>query len=469
MGGRVDGSPGDRAERVIRRCVSAGRIGSLIQLLFALAESVEYSPRPSLAAWIGGAAVAQLTVICLTITLRRRYLSVGWIRWDVAFGVGALISEHWITDPRFLTGSWVGWAPGVLMATLWAASCYVRTVELTVMIAAATAVYLYVCWPATAVGGAAGVYLSAFSMAVLPILFRLVSGFIRRLSADAVAQTDQAGAAASRLELDRHRLLIHDSASILRLMSDADVTPTLRAVLRAQADSEAARIQLFLAEAAPRPTTDRTTTNRTTTDRTTTDLGTTDRTTTDLAASSLQNIVESVGGGFADLPIRVDAERVAGVDLPAATAAAVASALSAILHNVRLHAHARSVTVQALTTDRGWCLVVADDGLGFVIGDDHGFGLRHQVTGALAAHQIAVNVRSSPGEGTTVLFVAPAPSPLDHHDHDQEPPALIDRVPGSRRGRAARPAVPGRANEITVIRAPRSTLRRRDRTVLETT
>ena len=430
---------GERAERVIRRCATAGRFGSLVQLTFAVAESVEYSPRPTIAAWVGAVMIAEIAAVCLLTVIRHRYLSVRLIRCDIAVGIAALVSEHWITDPRFLAGSWVGWAPGVLMAGLWAASCYLSAAELAVTVAVATSVYLYICWPATAVGGSAGVWLSAFTMAVLPLLFRLVSGYVRRLGDDAATQAGRAHETAARLELDRHRLLMHDSASLLRLMSDADVTPALRAVLRAQADAEAARIQSFLAEAVPPPP-------------------------VDAPGTNLQSVVEAVGLAFADLPLDIDAERVSGVELPAPAGAAVASALSAVLHNVRLHAAARSVTVQALATDRGWCMVVADDGRGFVIGDDPGFGLRHQVTGALANHQIEVSIRSSPGEGTTVLFVAPTPS-ASGDQLDRGGPATSDGpVPVARRGRGVKP---DRPDEVTIIQAGYPVRHRRRRPVLE--
>ena len=228
---------------------------------------------------------------------------------------------------------------------------------------------------------------------------------------------------AARLRhLQAQRLLLHDNIGLLGLLAQPDLPPGLAAALRGQARELANRARAFLDDLGgerepPRPG----------------------------RAEDPQPLTVAVYEAvrsFGDLPLELSADLAEGVLLPPRAAAALTGAVATLLANVRLHADARHVVVHcdaddfedegededvgsgagvdvgsgAETADEQragvrpgwWEVTVHDDGRGFdPAATPLGFGLREQVTGALAAHGIGTRIRSVPGDGTSVTLRGP--------------------------------------------------------------
>ena len=182
---------------------------------------------------------------------------------------------------------------------------------------------------------------------------------------------------AGQLERDRHRVLLHDQATVLQLLSRGEHDPDLDLALRRQAAVGAAEIRVFMTgRRKDRP-----------------------------GARDLAAVVRGAAAPFTDLPLTLNLELGDEVIMDPSVATALARAVATVLHNVRVHADAQSVVVHADSVDQEWEVVVRDDGVGF---DPEltalGFGLSEQVRRAMFELGCRVRIESAVGEGTTVTL-----------------------------------------------------------------
>ncbi|GAA1975511.1 sensor histidine kinase [Amycolatopsis minnesotensis] len=120
--------------------------------------------------------------------------------------------------------------------------------------------------------------------------------------------------------------------------------------------------------------------------------------TIDLAAKLAEEI--------ADLPLRVDATMPSSLPLPSPAATALLSAALEALRNVARHA-GTAIAELAVAEEDGIVVVeVRDRGAGFdpAAVPGHRRGIRHSVRHRMTRAGGAAEVRSAPGEGTTVLL-----------------------------------------------------------------
>lgn len=171
------------------------------------------------------------------------------------------------------------------------------------------------------------------------------------------------------------RVFLHDTAGLLAMIANTE-DPELSAVLRERARSTSKELRAYVYqerhnEAGPtRP---------------------------------LDQVLERIAAEFRDLPIDQNTLLAKNVFLSGDATQATESALRTLLDNIRVHAHARSVTIHARATVSGWEVTVRDDGVGFDPAKVRkGFGLREQVESQCALAGITVTLNSFPGEGTEV-------------------------------------------------------------------
>ncbi|MBA4102580.1 MAG: ATP-binding protein [Arthrobacter sp.] len=100
-----------------------------------------------------------------------------------------------------------------------------------------------------------------------------------------------------------------------------------------------------------------------------------------------------------------------GIEIPKDCASLLYQSAREALSNAYNHSGASHLTVQLAAVDHGIRLVVADDGTGFdsnaaICGRHHGYGLRLM---AVAVHEAGgtVDIRSAPGQGTSVTVTLP--------------------------------------------------------------
>ncbi|MCD5340679.1 sensor histidine kinase [Pseudarthrobacter sp. NPDC092184] len=100
-----------------------------------------------------------------------------------------------------------------------------------------------------------------------------------------------------------------------------------------------------------------------------------------------------------------------GIEIPKDCASLLYQSAREALSNVYKHSGASHLAVQLAAVDHGIRLVVADDGTGFdseaaTCGRHHGYGLRLM---SVAVHEAGgtVDIRSAPGQGTSVTVTLP--------------------------------------------------------------
>jgi signal transduction histidine kinase len=128
-------------------------------------------------------------------------------------------------------------------------------------------------------------------------------------------------------------------------------------------------------------------------------------------AGALQNLADQLA---ADMPMHVKFSiRGTARSLPAKIEANLLRIAQEALTNVFKHAHAKEVRIELTFDERGTCLGVSDDGIGFdpsLKAQDSGFGLvsmRERAQGMGGE----LTLTSQPGCGTQVLVVVPLPVP----------------------------------------------------------
>ena len=308
--------------------------------------------------------------------------SIWWSAADVVVSASALIIQAHLIAPEWMVGSWIGWAPGLVTCT--SATLGVLVPSLAWVTFGSAFLMVTYLVTLTTIGhspvptvGINGVMYVGFTL-LLYVLSRYWRALAQRSDADRAA----AVAATKAAELDRYRLLVHDPATVLRMLGNPDTPAQLLPALREQALAEASRMRAYLDDRPETSTTPETTT--------------------------LECATQAALSSFPDLPIESSTLLARDVQLDEADALAIQRALTTLLHNVRLHARASQVVVHADAFDGQWELSVSDDGIGFALTESGlGYGLGEQVVESMRRIGAHVDISSAPGEGTRVVITAP--------------------------------------------------------------
>lgn len=380
------------------------RVINVVQLALSLPTALRHTTSRGLFVAVLIGYVVESGLLAAVTVRAREYRDERWGRADIATAVCVLLLQPAFINASDVTGSWTAWGFACTLGSACGAGIvFVRRRHTVLAVAALTAAYVVGNLSLATGGTRATVIANAFSYAGFAVLARLLAGYLRRLAGaaeEARSAAAEAAAETARLkQIDRQRTLLHDNISVLRLLARTDLPPDLDESLRGQAVSLSNKVRAFLNEAwidhpyqrsgvpesadvSPAPSAER----------------------------ALTTVVDEAAGGFRDLPMVLSLDLANGVVLSEPTAQAVQSALATLLHNIRLHASARSVVMHADADEqaREWEISVRDDGCGFDPATTaFGFGLRVQVTEALARHHIRVDLHSHPGDGTTVVLHGP--------------------------------------------------------------
>lgn len=361
------------------------RAVNVVQLVASLPGGLARSTRPTLDAALVALFCAETAI--LTVYLRRGRVWTPPLVWcDVAVGCVVLIGQSAVTAPTDRLDTWDAWGYAVTLSCALAAGVGLR--HRRQVLTAAVALMACYLWESLLVGQVTQ-WSTAATNSVGYLAFAtagwVTAGYLRRMGRDADQFREQVGVLAARAEAERHRRLLHDQATVLGLLSRDVTDPRLLDALRRQAASGASRINSFL-EGRPQIGDGRT-----------------------LGAGIRLAALE-----FTDLPLTVNVDLVDALVVDEEVGAAVRSAVTTLLHNVRLHSQASSCVVHADGDAQAgsWEIVVTDDGNGFEIntteGTRAGFGLRGQVVEPLNELGVRVHLASSPGVGTTVTLTRAA-------------------------------------------------------------
>jgi signal transduction histidine kinase len=377
-----------RAERAIVMAVFAVRATFVVQLVVSLAHSAGRAERPMLFTGLAVAMVLE-SALLVAVAIRRRELTRRVAFADVAFIVLMLLAEPLYSRPADRVGTWVAWGFGAAAAGALTAGVGPRRLRETVFSALAmVSAYLVVSLPAAT---RTGLTWTALTNSLALVGFAVGSWLTARLVRDLARAADEARAeaaeAARRAAVERQRVLLHDQATVLSLLSRSGLPPETESALRHQAARGSRQIRAFLAhEDAPAV-----------------------RLALGGYSLPLAAVLAAVADEFADLPLTLNVDLAGQVNVSPAMAQALAPAVRTLLHNVRRHAAATTVTVHAdELSDGSWEVTVQDDGVGFDPAHAFGYGLRVQAGSRLREAGMSVAVESAPGEGTWVTIVGPS-------------------------------------------------------------
>lgn len=373
-----------RAERAAVVAVIAIRAIFCVQLVVSVPHGLGRATRPWLFVVLSASAVAEAAVLAAVLWRRRRVtVAAGLV--DLAFAAVAIAAEPGYSTGADRVGTWVAWGFGAGCAaapTLGIALRRPRNAGAAAL--GLAAVYLAV---SASVPRAPTAVVNCLALVGFVAAAHVVAGFVRELAAIADQARAAAEAAAREAERERQRRLLHDQATVLALLSHRQADPLLEASLRSQAATAAQRIRAFLGDV-----------------RAVSPEG--------VLAEPWPLLVDVVAGAvddFDDLPITVNTDLVLHLRITSDQAELLLAALRTLLHNVRRHAAAATVTIHGdrLTAGR-WELSVTDDGVGFdPDATTVGYGLGTQAGSALTAAGFAVDVDSAPGDGTRVTITSP--------------------------------------------------------------
>ena len=356
------------------------RLLNITQLVVAGIWGLPHSTRP----WLDGTCmvVFVLTSLLIGMVVVRRGSYRDWrlVGLDVGVACAIALVQAGFTGAGDRINSWGGWAFPVAICAVSGAGIALRRVSsLALVIATVSACYLVSTqlWTTTS-SQQLTVLVNSLAIAAFGAVSMIGSRFLRRLGADSDAARAWATDAARTAELDRHRLLLHDQETVLRLLSEPVLDPALARLLQKQAASGALQIRSFLTgDALP-----------------------------DAGDATLAATVRRAALQFTDLPMTISTDLADEVALSAETAAPLGQAIVTLLHNVRRHAGATAVVVHAAgDVDDGWEVSVHDNGCGFdPVTTPAGFGLGTQVHRALAPHHVEAHLSTATGDGTLVVL-----------------------------------------------------------------
>lgn len=373
-------------ERAFSYFVAGVRLGTLAQMVPAVAIGVQTSPRPSvyLVCWLAaaGASIGG-SVVAL---VRRRPLGSAASAVDFALAGLLLVVAPLALAPQVRVGTWIAYQPAYALSIIITASGVRSLVLWAGGLGGLIACYLV--YLGKDVGGpmTSTTIGNILTYVVYGLVCRMFFGYTRRIAADADASRAHAAELARREEERRAQVVMHNGVAVMRLLTESG-TDTSRSALIDLAEAELQRMRSYLrgrpADGPPASG--------------------------EAETVALAPVVQRVCGRFADLPLDALLDLGADVTVPAAHADALERALESLLINVRVHARACTVVVHLDHGPAGWMLTVRDDGVGFDPARA-GVGLREVVVGELHRHGMRVELESAPGDGTTVT-VAGGPAP----------------------------------------------------------
>jgi hypothetical protein len=358
------------------------RANDVVQLIVSMPIGLRRATEPILDVALIALCIIESVILAVVFGRARRFSNARWVSIDVALSVVFLLAMPIYSAEADRVGSWTAWGFGLSLSTAIAAGLgYGRRWQTLLAATSLAACYLISSLPGAVNSGITSTVIANtvayFGFAFVP---RAVAGYLRRLAATADEARIAAAESARRAELDRHRLLLHDQASVLGFLADPALAPELEVILRRQAAAGAVRIRTFLAQpSGPN----------------------------EIDTGSLAGLVRAAAAEFSDLPIELVLDLAVEVAIAPAAAGALEHAVITLLHNIRRHAAARLVVVHAYADSRAgaWELTIRDDGAGFDTSvTQRGFGLRIQVEQALAEFGISSHIMSAPGQGTTAVL-----------------------------------------------------------------
>lgn len=363
------------------------RAVNVVQLSMAFPGSLAAASRPSLDAALAGLFFLESAVLLWFLARAGSVARPALFAMDYTtavlvlggqpfYGVGVLSFTEWTT--------W-GFAVSVSAAML-GGMALVRWRVVLAQGAGLAVVYLVTVLPrATTDSGALTTVTNSAAYLAFAALARFGSGYLRRLGRDADGLRQRAVEAARVAEVERHRRLLHDQATILAYFAQDGLDEGMQTALRRQAAVGAAEIRAFMSTEGPA---------------------------VDASPGALGPALRAAARPFPDLPLTVNVELVDSLVLAPATTAAVARAVATLLHNVRVHADATSSVLHGDHDGASWEVLVRDNGRGFDRESTLlGYGLGEQVVGALAEQSCTATIDARPGEGTTVTLRGPMLSP----------------------------------------------------------
>lgn len=376
------------AEIAVIATVVGWRISTLVLIVLAAPDAFAHSSRPWLGGTLLGLVIVESVVAMAWIIRRRNCISLRWAVAETTLGMACLLAEPLYVPVDERVSTWVGWAPALAINfTVTAAVACWRRSHTFLLVGLLASAYAAVSYPAVGQGADLGTVISnTLTYLAFGLLVRGMANVIRRFGRDADLAREAASDARAQIELERHRRLLHDPASLLRYLADPDLDPRLADAVRQQAVTEANRIRAFLDPARA-------------------DTAPTRRCET---STLLTDAVRTAVGGFTDLPIELVLHLADGVELPPSAAEALTAATVTVLHNVRRHAgRGAHVVVHGdyHPGDREWEITIRDDGRGFDPSTiSTGYGLREIAGTGLSEHNMSSHLHSSPGQGTTVTI-----------------------------------------------------------------
>lgn len=384
--------PRDDAELALGIVFFVMGFGAVIQALLAMPTGARLSSEP--AVYVGLTLAMSATVVGFCIATFRRGtpsgMPWGWAMIGLTVGSAPVMTA--ILPESELLGSWTASVFAFSQYSVVVAGAWLRSVRRTFVLAVAMAAsYSWLLLNADGPYSEVSVMVNALNYPIFGLAVSLVSQYWRILAQRSYDAHQATLRATRQMELDRYRLVVHDTSGILRMLGDEATPPEVLPALREQALGEANRLRQYLA-APP--------------------AGTDQAGEAGPGRICLGDVLAEATQGFTDLPLEISTVLAADAVLAEADAVALQRAVVTLLHNVRRHAQASTVWVHADAVDGRWEVVVRDDGVGFTADPaTYGFGLREQVLGALSARGIAIDIDSSPGDGCAVTMSGPVAAP----------------------------------------------------------
>jgi len=379
MTGRSPGRSTARdAEMTLALFVAGLRLGLVAQMAPSLWQGIDASPRPTLyvVCWFSTVTLSGTTAIwCL---VRRRPPGPRWITLDVLTTVVIVLAGTLVVQHSERVGTWVGYFPGHMVAVLLTAGVLPSFRGwFAALLALVTSVVVYLA-PTAAGDGMPGIISNVVTFVVVAAVTRVAAQAILRIAAAADASRLRAAELARQDELRRARGAFHNGVAVMRMLAESESThQPARDDLRRLARGEVRRMRAYL-RSEPEPETDR-------------------------GERGLTHTLARVCQTFGDLNVELVTDLARSVQLLPGETAALETAVTSLLLNVRQHAQAESVVVHADVTAEGWVVTVHDDGVGFdARRAPFGVGLRDAVMGTLERRGLTARVESDLGFGTMV-------------------------------------------------------------------
>ena len=387
MAGRNPGRSTARdAEMTLALFVAGLRLGLVAQMAPSLWQGIDASPRPTLyvACWFSTATLSAATAIwCLA---RRRPPGPRWITLDVLTTVVIVLTGTLAVHHAERDGTWAAYFPGHMVAVLLTAGVLPSLRGwFAALLALVASVVVYLA-PTAAGDGMPGIVSNVVTFVVVAAVTRVAAQAILRIAAAADASRLRAAELARQDELRRARGAFHNGVAVMRMLAESESESESESThhparddLRRLARGEVRRMRAYL-RSEPEPEADR-------------------------GEHGLAHTLARVCRSFDDLGVELVTDLAQAVQLPPGDTAALETAVTSLLLNVRQHAHAESVVVHADVTADGWVVTVHDDGVGFDARHvPFGVGLRDAVLGTLERRGLTARVESDLGFGTMVTI-----------------------------------------------------------------